>query len=261
MKDFIIICLGPLFLIHGFFALAVKEKNFGVIDIAWSLGFVLISLISCILHDFNDLHENIVFAFVLIWGLRLSIFLYSRNMGKPEDHRYEAMRKGWGDRPLINAYFKVFLFQYLLMLIISAPILVMHFTESRPYEFLAYPGVVLCILGFIWEAVADNQKKQFKSKPGNSSKICKIGLWKLSRHPNYFGEATFWWGVFLLSATSGYFWGAIGAGLLNLSLMKFSGVPLIEKRHEGNPEWESYKAITPTLFPSLSILLNSSKKS
>lgn len=257
MLNFFIIMAGPLILIHLFFGLAVKEKNFGVIDVAWALGFIVISLTCCVLNDFSFWVENLVCGLVIIWGLRLSIFLFLRNFGKPEDHRYEAMRQGWGDHPNLSAYFKVYLLQYVIMLFISAPLLVIHFYPVVHHHFLIYPGIALWILGFVWEAVADYQKSRFKSKPGNSHRFIQEGLWKLSRHPNYFGEATSWWGIFFLSAITGNFLGVVGVGLLNFLLLKVSGVPLVEKRHESNPEWISYKAKTPTLIPSLSLMKRS----
>ena len=257
MQDFIIIAAGPLTLIHLFYAFAVKAKKLDVIDSAWGLGFIIISLTGCILHQFSNSYENLVFIFVLIWGLRLSGFIFFRNLGKPEDHRYEDMRKGWGKHPNMTAYFKVYLLQYFIMMIVSAPLLVIHFYPQGEFGFLVYPGCALWILGFSWETIADFQKSRFKSQKGNTDKICMEGLWKFSRHPNYFGEAMAWWGICIISATTGTFLGIIGAGLLNFLLVKVSGVPLVEKRHKNKPEWIAYKADTPTLFPSLPKILNS----
>ena len=254
MHNLLIMALAPLALMHLGYLAAIKKNNFGLIDSIWGLGFILIALTGCILHHFNDWRENLVGLLVLIWGLRLSLYLHSRNAGKPEDYRYAQMRASWGSHANQKAYLRVFLLQYFLMLLISLPLLVVH-QNSAPIGLLDYLGVVLWVIGFGWETVADYQKNKFKNQPGHQHKICQVGLWKYSRHPNYFGEATLWWGISLISASTGNYFGFLGVALLNFLLLKVSGVPLIEKRYENNPDYQAYKKLTPTLIPSILKLL------
>lgn len=260
MSDLLLMASGPLLLIHLCFFLAVLKKNFSLIDVIWSLGFISISLTGCLLNQFSNWRENLIFFLVLLWGLRLSGFLFMRNAGKPEDYRYASMRKDWGGNANSSAYFKIFWLQYSLMLFISLPLIVAHFYPAREVMLLDYLGFILWSLGFTWEAIADYQKNKFKQIPGNLQKICQIGLWQYSRHPNYFGEATLWWGKFFITASTGNFWGLLGVTLLNFLLLKVSGVPLIEKRHDANPEYQQYKKDTPTLIPSIANILKSLRK-
>jgi steroid 5-alpha reductase family enzyme len=252
-NDYLWMALGSLVLIHFFYVLAVMKKNLSVIDTAWGLGFVIMAFIGSSLAAYSSPQENLVFSMVVIWGLRLALFLHHRNSGKPEDFRYAKWRQDWAERTNSIAYFKVYLLQWLLMLIVGLPIFGVHEAISH-IGFIQLLGVGLWVLGLSWESVADAQKSRFKSIAGNENRLCQIGLWRLSRHPNYFGEALLWWGIGLTSFQTDHFWVLLGPAFINFLLLKVSGVPLIEARHAQNPEYEAYKKVTPTMIPSVTKL-------
>ena len=185
MNDIFTMILGPIILIHIFYGVAVATKNLSVIDTAWGLGFILLSIIACFLSGFSFSRENVLFLMVAIWGLRLALFIHSRNHGKGEDFRYANWRKDWGDKTNLIAYFKVYWLQIVLMLVVGMPIFVVHQNPGNTFNWINILGLVLWIFGLSWEAIGDYQKSKFKSIKGNEHKICTVGLWHLSRHPNY----------------------------------------------------------------------------
>lgn len=250
MNHHFYILFAPLVLIHVFYLLAIKQKNLSVIDTAWSLGFILISLTGTWLSHFENTHENILALMVFIWGLRLSLFIHFRNHGKGEDFRYANWRKEWGERTNLIAYFKVYLLQFVLMIVVALPILAIHHSSSENWTFINWTGVVIWFVGLSWEAVADYQKSAFKKIPGNQHKLCQKGLWSLSRHPNYFGEAFLWWGIGLTAFDSNSWWGLIGPAFLTFLLRYVSGVPLLEAKHVHNPEYQIYASQIPVMIPS-----------
>lgn len=255
MQEVLFMALGPFVFIHVTYLVALSRKDFSVIDTAWSIGFMLIALAGCFLSNFSNSLENIILIVVLIWGIRLSWFLHSRNMKNGEDARYKAWREEWGEKANQIAYFKVYLLQYGLLIVASLPIFAIHLSPNQEWSLLTVVGVLLWILGFTWEAVADHQKSVFKKI--NPKKVCTVGLWSLSRHPNYFGEATLWYGIGLMALASQSWWALIGPLFLNFLLVKVSGIPLTEKKQQGNPEYDNYKKSTPAMIPNFFKALNS----
>lgn len=255
MTKYTYMLIAPLILLHLFFIYAVVKKNLSVIDTAWGLGFILIAFQGCNLAHWGNFRENILFTCVTIWGLRLTTFIHFRNRGKGEDFRYANWRKQWGHRTNVVAYFKVYWLQYFLMLIVALPLFAAHNSDDTNLYWFNYLGIVLWATGTIWESVADMQKSKFKAVPTNHDKVFQGGLWSLSRHPNYFGEALLWWGIALISLDGKNYWALTGAAFINLLLWKVTGVPLIEERHAKNPVYQTYKSQTPTLIPDLKKLL------
>lgn len=252
MNDLILILLGPLLLIHLFYFVAVAKKNLSVIDTAWGLGFIVLASIGCLTSSWKDPRENVIFFMVLIWGIRLALYLHFRNHKQKEDFRYAEMRSRWGEKTNITAYFKVYLLQYALMLVVSLPILTAHSSAGKSsLNLLNYLGIFLWAIGLTWEAVADYQKSEFKKDPKNKDRVFQGGLWSLSRHPNYFGESLLWWGIAFVSYSPHHYLGFVGASFITFLLIKVSGVPLIEKRQENNPEYAAYAAKTPMFIPNL----------
>lgn len=250
MNDIFSIMLAPLLLIHLFFVMAVAQKNLSVIDTAWSLGFILIALTGSFLNHFQFLKQNITLLMTCLWGLRLAVFIHFRNHGKGEDFRYAAWRKDWGEKTNLIAYFKVYWLQFILMQVVALPLLAIHISPTGNLTPINILGIFLWGLGLIWETVADYQKSKFKSLPNQAHKICNVGLWSLSRHPNYFGEALLWWGIGLSVFKLEFAWCLLGPAFLNFLLLKVSGVPLIEERHKHNPEFQIYASETPVMIPS-----------
>ncbi len=254
MKDFYFMCLSSFILLNINYLIAISKLNFGLIDIAWGLGFILISLTGSVLNEFSSIKENLIFIFVLIWGLRLSIYLATRNIGAPEDYRYQDMRRRWSKSANFQAYFKIYLLQFFLMQIVAIPIFNAHFEKNFNLSVINYFGIFLWLFGFTWETIADYQKSTFKKNPQNKHLLCQVGLWNLSRHPNYFGEAILWWGIGLISFTQEKFWVLIGPAFIHFLLLKVSGIPLIEKRHEKHPDFKDYKQSTPAFIPRITKL-------
>lgn len=242
------IIFAVLILMHVYFLLAVFRKNFGLVDIAWGQGFILIALVSYFYH-FNSVKNAVVLGLVLLWGLRLSLYLLSRNFRAPEDHRYQEMRAEWEPYANLHAYFKVFLFQGFLMLLISLPITAGMKEASPDLSWVNKLGVAIFFFGWIFESYSDHFLKKFKANPENKGKICMSGPWSISRFPNYFGEITLWYGIYLAAFEPSTWWTLVGPMTINFFILKVSGVPLLEKKYLKRPEYLAYAARVPRLVP------------
>lgn len=232
------------------FVLAQLRKNNAVVDIAWGLGFILVT--ASLLGRRPGLYpaKLLMAGLILVWGLRLSVHIFLRNAGKPEDFRYARMRRDWGKAVRVKSFFFIFLLQAFLMLVVSLPVMVLFNSPARPLGALDLIGALVFSAGFLFEVVGDSQLAAHISDPGNKGRLMTRGLWSTTRHPNYFGEATLWWGIGLIALPSANGWIAlIGPLTITLLLLFVSGVPLLEKKYAGRPDWEAYKAKTPKFFP------------
>jgi steroid 5-alpha reductase family enzyme len=230
-----------------FFLIGQYKKNNAVVDIAWGLGFVLVAW-TTFLYSEMQLINYIITIIVSLWGLRLGYYLFKRNWNKIEDYRYQEMRKTWIKYPLLQAYLKVYMLQMILMFIISLPIIYINSTVSN-LSLITYFGIIIWIIGYFFEVVGDYQLKQFVSNPVNKGHIMKTGLWKYTRHPNYFGEATMWWGIYLIALSINGYLTIISPLLINYLLVFVSGVPLLEKKYKDNPEFKEYAKVTSVFIP------------
>jgi len=182
--------------------------------------------------------------------MRLSLHVYLRNRGKPEDARYRAWRQEWGKNANIRSFLQVFLLQGLLLLIISLPVTSVIMAGSSAFTLWDAAGLFIWAMGFLFEAIGDWQLLRFKKDPAHKGRIIKTGLWRFSRHPNYFGEVTLWWGIYLIALSSGASWPVvIGPLTITFLILKVSGIPMLEKKYEGNPEFEAYRRRTSAFFP------------
>jgi steroid 5-alpha reductase family enzyme len=232
------------------FVLALRLKNNGVVDVAWGLGFTVVTAALFTREPALYPAKALVMALVLVWGLRLSIHIFMRNAGKPEDFRYAKMRQNWGKTAPVKSFFFIFMLQGLLMLVVSLPVTVLFSSPARPLGALDVIGALVFAMGFFFEVVGDRQLAAHVRDPGNKGKLMTRGLWSATRHPNYFGEATLWWGIGLIELRSANGWAAlIGPIAITFLLLFVSGVPLLEKKYAGRPDWEAYKAKTPKFFP------------
>jgi len=236
------------------FILALIKKDNSIVDIAWGFGFILVAMFSLIQNPDPDLRKFIVTLLVILWGMRLSVHIYWRNKGKGEDFRYKNWRDTWKFF-ILRSYFQIFILQGFFMLVIASPV---YFISYRSAEMLGIwdtLGLITFGAGFLIEVVADYQLSEFKKKYSGKGKIITTGLWRWSRHPNYFGEALVWWGFFLyaLSVTHGWYT-LISPVVLTLLLRFVSGVPLLEKKYEGRPDWEEYKSKTAPFVPFVKFL-------
>lgn len=236
------------------FILSLVKKNASIVDIAWGPGFILVVWVILVknivsFHQIYFLHF-LTAILITIWGSRLAWHIYQRNKGKPEDYRYAAWRQKWGKNFIWRSYFQIFMLQGIFLLLIIIPALLILKNKPKGFNLLHFFGLIVWLIGFFFEATADAQLRHFKKNPENKGKIITSGLWKYSRHPNYFGETVMWWGIFLLGLNSSHGWlGIISPLTITLLLTRVSGVPLLEKKYEGRPDFEDYKARTSAFFP------------
>ena len=239
-----------------FFIIAQVKTNNGLADMAWGLGFVVVAVTSLIYAGTYTISALVITALVMIWGFRLFFFIGLRNWNKPEDFRYVNMRKKWKTKIPLKAFIFVFMFQGLLLYIISMPIQIvnlngLNFTDNKSYIVLIL-GTLLWLFGFYFEAVGDAQLKQFKKDPANKGQIMQTGLWKFTRHPNYFGESVMWWAIWVISLSSfvlSSLFGIVGPLLITYLLLFVSGVPLLEKKYKDNPLFQEYARKTSIFIP------------
>ena len=233
-----------------FFVVGTAKRNNSIIDIAWGIGFVIVSLFSLLTDSNLQLNQIIMSLLVSIWGLRLFYHILLRNKGKAEDFRYAEFRKNWGKWVIPRAYAQVYLLQGFFLFIIALPLLLVRETSNKPNLALLVVGMLIWLLGFFFEAMGDFQLKQFLSLETNRGKIISTGLWKYTRHPNYFGEATMWWGIFLLGLSGGVSVFSILSPLTITFLLLFvSGIPLLEKSMKNKPGFEEYMRKTSIFIP------------
>jgi steroid 5-alpha reductase family enzyme len=242
------IMVGVLVFVNIFFLIAILRKNFAVIDIGWGLGFILISLIAYMYHP-NSFRNAFLLMLVTIWGLRLAIYIFGRSRGKPEDHRYAKFRQEWQPHPNLHAWLKVFIFQGLLMVIVTLPVTVSMAQEAQAMSWLNYLGLKIWFIGFILEVYSDHYLNRWKSKPENKGKICTTGPWRLCRFPNYFGEVIIWYGVYLIAFDLNSAWTIIGPITINLLILKVTGIPLLEKYYEDRADYQEYAKRVPRFIP------------
>lgn len=236
------------------FVLALIARDNSIVDIFWGPGFILIAVYSLIQFPEADLRKWIVTALVTLWGVRLSVHIFFRNKGKGEDFRYLQWRQTWNFF-ILRSYFQIFLLQGFLMCIIAFPIYYINFHSMEILGFLDTLGLVLFGTGFFIEAVSDYQLAEFRKKPENKGKLITTGLWAISRHPNYFGEALIWWGIatYALSVHGG--WVTLISPLVITFLLRFvSGVPMLEKKLCNHPDWDEYKSKTAAFVPYVKFL-------
>ncbi len=232
--------------------ISVIIKNASIVDIFWGLGFVIANICFFLMSGEFYLRQILLLALVTIWGLRLSIHLFFRNFGKGEDFRYQEFRRKYGiKRYWWISYFQVFLLQGFLLMLVSVTLLGTNIgTNSNKLNFLDYLGVVIWIIGFVFEAGGDYQLKRFKSNPANKGKILNIGFWKYTRHPNYFGDTAVWWSFAIFSLASGSFWQIFGTIIMTFLIIKVSGVALLEKSlNDSKPQYRDYIDKTSSFIP------------
>jgi steroid 5-alpha reductase family enzyme len=228
-------------------------RNASIIDIFWGPGFIVLGMTYLLASDDGfEARQSIVLALVTAWGLRLAMHLFNRNAGHGEDYRYESMRRRAGGAFWWRSYFTVFLLQGALMWVISAPLLAaIHSDEPDNIFVTDVVGACVWGFGFAFEAVGDLQLQRFKADPANKGKVMDRGLWRYTRHPNYFGDATLWWGFFIIAA--GTPWGVatvFSPLIMTFLLTRVSGVAMLERTiKKRRPEYEAYERRTSAFIP------------
>lgn len=230
--------------------LSFATRHYSHVDSMWSLFIAITAYVTAIFTYDLSLRAALVLAAVTLWALRLSIFLTWRNWGK-EDHRYETIRINNEPFFVFKSVYIIFAFQGVLAWLISYPVY-SAVSSHTPLQWLDYAGLSLFVIGFYWEVVADWQLMQFRAQPEHDAAVMNHGLWRYSRHPNYFGEALIWWGFALLAATDGNVFIWFSPVLMTFLLLKFSGVYLMEQTiHRRRPGYREYVATTNAFIPGL----------
>ncbi len=235
----------------GTWVVSVAVKNASIVDIVWGFGFVLVAWVVRLTVDGDAARQWLLTAMVTVWGLRLAGYLFWRNHGRGEDFRYRAMRKRWGPRFWLISLVTVFVLQGVLMWVVSLPVQLGQADATPGLGPLAVVGVLVYLIGLCFEVVGDAQLARFQADPANAGKVMDQGLWRYTRHPNYFGDACVWWGIAIVAAETGTgAWGLIGAVVMTVLLRRVSGVTLLErsltKRRAG---YADYVARTSPFVP------------
>jgi steroid 5-alpha reductase family enzyme len=232
------------------FLVALKLRRNDVADVAWGAGFIVLALAGQLAAASISIRGLLVLSLVTLWGMRLSLHIGLRNRGKSEDPRYRKWREEWGPHATTRAFFQVFLLQGFLAVVILLPVTCILAHQDSDLGWLDALGVALWITGFGFEAIGDLQLARFKNDPGRRGRFITSGLWKYSRHPNYFGEVTLWWGVWLIACSVPGGWRTVlGPATITALILFVSGIPLLEKKYEGDTEFKEYQRRTSAFFP------------
>jgi len=247
----LIISAASIFLYFSiFFIVGTIINNNSIVDIGWGIGFVLIAWVILFIDTKIILTQWLITMMVTLWGLRLFYHILKRNLGKPEDFRYQDFRKAWGKYVTVRAFFQVYMLQGLLMFIIALPYILIADVDNNINYYLFVFGIVVWIIGFLFEIIGDHQLKCFIKDSSNKGKLLMTGLWKYTRHPNYFGEAMMWWGLFLIAIASNVSWLAILSPITITCLLLFvSGIPILEKSMKKKPGYKEYMEKTSVFIP------------
>jgi len=232
--------------------ISILIKNVSIVDIFWGFGFVAVSALYFVMADGFAPRKVLIMTLVAVWGLRLSAYLAWRNLGKGEDFRYREFRKKYGEsRYWWISFFQTFLLQGILMWLISAPLLgAQYYGQAKPLGPLDFAGMVFWIIGFSFEAGGDFQLTAFRADPANRGKVLDRGFWRYTRHPNYFGDSSVWWGYGFICLGAGSCMPVLGSVLMTVLLIKVSGVALLEKTlRDKKPQYRDYIRKTSSFFP------------
>ena len=222
-----------------------------IIDSLWSLIFLTMCAIWFFAHEYTTPRSVIVFALVALWAVRLSAYITWRNWGEGEDTRYQAMRRKHSPNFAVKSLFIVFVLQGLLAWIIALSLLA-AVTGSRPLNLIDASAIVLVLFGTLFESIADAQLAAFKARPDAQGSVMDTGLWRYTRHPNYFGECCVWWGFYLFALAAGGWWSIVSPLLMTFLLLRVSGVVLLEKDIvKRRPAYREYIDRTNAFFPGI----------
>ena len=242
------------------FIIAQIVTDNSIVDMVWGFGFVLGAWVSFLTHPGEPtILSYIVLGFITLWGLRLTIRLVRRNLGKPEDFRYAQWRKDWGDKVVITAFFRVFMIQGIINFVVGSASYVVirnnEVTTSGLSQIIVYVGLLIAFIGLAFEVIGDEQlRRHIKNGPKG---LLKTGLWKITRHPNYFGEILIWNGLYIVglsllftgSVSVVYYIALVLSPLIMSTVFIKISTPLLEKNMAKYDGWEEYTKQTPMLFP------------
>ncbi len=242
--------------------LSLVLRNASIVDPFWGKGFILVTWLTLVSTPsaWSDVRSWLLATLVTVWGLRLSLYLLWRNSGHGEDRRYRAMREHHGPRFWWVSLLTVFWLQGVILWIVSLPIqtavvagpthAVLVQSSGMPLSVLDLIGASVWLMGFLFESIGDFQMSRFQADPTNTGKVMDRGLWRFTRHPNYFGDFCIWWGFFLIADGAGAAWTIFSPLLMSFLLLRVSGVTLLEKTiTTRRPDYADYQSRTSSFFP------------
>jgi steroid 5-alpha reductase family enzyme len=231
------------------FAIGHRIGRYNVVDVAWGLGFIVVAAVSAILGSGDPLRRWLLLALVAIWGLRLSGYIYRRSAGHGEDPRYADMLRG---ATIGQVLAKVFLVQAFATWFISLPLQLSAVSGPTPRRWLVgtVAGVLVWLTGVLFESIGDHQLRVFKSDPSHRGLLMDRGLWAWTRHPNYFGDACVWWGLWLITLSGVWSLATVlSPALMTYFLVHVTGARLTEKYMRGRPGFGEYQQRTSFFIP------------
>ncbi len=243
------------------FIIGTIKKNNGLMDVFYGPGYFVVALTSLILffmiNGTVDIRQIIITILVFLWAVRLGTYVFIRNRGKPEDYRYREMRERWKTNIVLKSFIRVYIFQGIVIFIVAFPVWFVNISTNPPILNLLdfsgvtlWLGIVVWLIGFLFETIGDYTLYKFLQKPENKGKIMDRGVWKLSQHPNYFGEVTQWWGIYVIALAVPFgFISFIGPLFITYMIIKVSGIKLLDKRFEADDKYADYKRRTSVFFP------------
>lgn len=242
--------IAALFTLLWMISLVIKDAS--IVDSFWSVGFLLAGWVYLWLSPHGaPPRQALLLGMLALWGIRLALYIYLRNRGSGEDYRYQTWRGQYGQSWWWRSFFQVFLLQGVLCWVISAPLYpALSAPHPRSLTWLDGAGGLAWLVGFLFEAIGDWQLAKFRKQPESRGKVLQTGLWKYTRHPNYFGEAVLWWGYYLVAGAAGGWWSIFSPLLMTYLLLRVSGVAMLEKTiTERRPEYLEYMQRTSVFVP------------
>jgi steroid 5-alpha reductase family enzyme len=232
----------------SFFIVATIIKNNSIVDIGWGFGFVLVSWILFFVNGTYSLTQIIINILVSLWGLRLFYHILRRNLFKGEDFRYANWRKSWGKWVVPRAFLQVFMLQATFQFLIGLTSYYIN-ANNLAFSWFSLIGILIWVIGYYYEVKGDLELKQHIKNPKTKGTLLATGLWKQTRHPNYFGEATMWWGLFIYAIINGAPIYLVVSPIVITVVLYFISTPLLEEKMKEKPEWEEYAKKTPMFLP------------
>lgn len=231
-----------------FFLVATLIKNNSIVDIGWGLGFVITSWTLFVVYGEYSLTSTIGNIMISLWGLRLFYHILKRNIFAKEDFRYSNWRKSWGKWVVPRAFLQVFMLQGVLQFLIGSVSFYLN-SNALSFKWISIIGIAIWIIGYYYQVVSDNQLKAFIKNKSKKETLLKTGLWKQTRHPNYFGEALMWFGFYMFGILNGVPWYLVISPLTILIVLYFISTPILEEKMKQKVGWDEYAKITPMFFP------------
>lgn len=252
LSVFAICMFAAIIFMSGVFVIGRRIRRYDLVDVAWGLVFILIAMTSLLFSDDISPLQVVVLGMMMVWGLRLSIHIYRRFRSTTnEDRRYVELRKKWrSENEAISIFFRIFMVQAVLATVICLPVIFINWVDGDIKLGFAIVGISLWAVGFLIESIADWQLRSFVANQKNKGQLMMRGLWRYSRHPNYFGELTMWWGIGIVALGIPYGWiGLIGPLVISYIIIFVSGVPPTEAVSARKPGWDNYRRRTSVLIP------------